>query len=268
MVARKTKKASGRRPVGHKPSPILNVTSASQFGELGKILDKHPLVLVLVYADWCGHCQHFKPEWKNISKTANRNMPMVSVRDDVFPASPLKNLVTPEGFPTVAVVSKPNSMAVNLPSREPTMLTNIVTNADKLTPSPDIVNQATNVATSNNIVTMNNKLSNATLNKLANKPFVDEDIDVNTADVSTNFNSPVTRNIEPPLSEAEYLSEEVAQKGGAGLWASLQGPAVGPLSLFGGKRKRTTYKRKATRKARKAIKAKRTVKSRGIHKRR
>ena len=115
--------------------PSLNVTSAAQFGELRKILDKHPLVLVLVYADWCGHCQHFKPEWRNLANSRTRNMAMVSVRDDVFPKSPLNNLVTPEGFPTVAVVSKANNVAVNLPSREPTMLNNLVSNADKISPA-------------------------------------------------------------------------------------------------------------------------------------
>lgn len=251
--SRKSRKPSRR---GSNP-PSLNVVSSAQFGELRKILDKHPLVLVLVYADWCGHCQHFKPEWKNLAASPTRNMAMVSVRDDVFPKSPLNNLVTPEGFPTVAVVSKPNNVAVNLPSREPNMLNNLVSNADKL-------KGLSTAAAANEMVAAEVP---APVNNAVRISGEDEEtsIDIerpNTAENSFIKSAPVSREIVPPMSEEEYLRMDNVSKyplplvkqaaggmSGSGLWNILQnvGP-MQPFSLGGGRRRRT--KRKVHRRRR------------------
>lgn len=236
--------------------PSLNVTSAAQFGELRKILDKHPLVLVLVYADWCGHCQHFKPEWRNLANSRTRNMAMVSVRDDVFPKSPLNSLVTPEGFPTVAVVSKPNNVAVNLPSREPTMLNNLVSSADKITPAmpavaaaeaaPAAVNNEIRLSGTDNETSLEVRATNSMENSMRN-----------------NYETaPVRREIVPPMSEEEYLRMDVTKAplplvkqaggmSGSGLWNILQstGP-MQPFSIGGMRRRRRTHRRNSQRRRR------------------
>lgn len=240
--------------------PSLNVTSAAQFGELRKILDKHPLVLVLVYADWCGHCQHFKPEWRNLANSRTRNMAMVSVRDDVFPKSPLNNLVTPEGFPTVAVVSKANNVAVNLPSREPTMLNNLVSNADKITPAmPAVAAEAVAAeaaAAAAAPAAVNNEIRLSGTNN-------EDSLDVMATNSAANNyeTAPVRREIVPPMSEEEYLRMDVSKEplplvkqaggmSGSGLWNILQN--AGPMQPFsiGGMRRRRTHRRNSQRRRR------------------
>lgn len=37
--------------------------SSKDFGGLEKLLEAKPSML-LIYAEWCGHCQHFEPVWK------------------------------------------------------------------------------------------------------------------------------------------------------------------------------------------------------------
>lgn len=241
--------------------PSLNVTSAAQFGELRKILDKHPLVLVLVYADWCGHCQHFKPEWKNLANSRTRNMAMVSVRDDVFPKSPLNSLVTPEGFPTVAVVSKANNVAVNLPSREPTMLNNLVSNADKISPAMPAA-AAAEAAQMNSEVEaaaapVNNEIR---LSGTENETSLEVKA---TNSMENNYETaPVRREVTPPLSEEEYLRMDVSKEplplvkqaggmSGSGLWNILQsaGP-MQPFSIGGMRRRRRTHRRNSQRRRR------------------
>jgi thiol-disulfide isomerase/thioredoxin len=239
-------------------SGTLNVTGPGQFGQLSKLLGKNPVVLVFVYADWCGHCQHFKPDWKKLEATPNRNMAMVSVRDDAFKNSPLNNLVTPEGYPTVAVVSAANDVAVNLPTRDPNVLENIVTNADSLVP------------TANSAEALNNNLTNIIQN---NKPSVHPNSSgkfmVNPGENETNIALkkthskvvPVTHDtIEPPMSETEYLKNDTKtpinmKQLGGGLWSALTGSGasasasasalnVTVAQAGAGRRRRRTYRRR------------------------
>lgn len=181
---------------------------------------------------------------------------MVSVREDVFPKSPLNNLVTPEGFPTVAVVSKPNNVAVNLPSREPTMLNNLVSNADKLKGLPTAaaaaeVEAAAEAAPVNNKVRISGEDEETSINIV--RP--------NTGENSSMGSAPVSREIVPPMSEEEYLRMENVSKyplplvkqaaggmSGSGLWNILQnvGP-MQPFSLGGGRRRRRTHRRNSQR---------------------
>jgi thiol-disulfide isomerase/thioredoxin len=155
MVAKKKTKRSTTQKKGKK-APALHITDAKQFGPLKDLMGKSPVILVLVYADWCGHCQHFKPDWKSLEQLPNRNMAMVSIRDDVFSSSPLNNMITPEGYPTVAVVKPASNTAVNLPSREKTKLTNVVTNAPLISETPNnLSNNVKNVMNNSGIKTQN-----------------------------------------------------------------------------------------------------------------
>ena len=49
-------------------APALNITSLGQMDSLKKLMKNTSVMMVFVYADWCGHCQHFKPEWKNLER--------------------------------------------------------------------------------------------------------------------------------------------------------------------------------------------------------
>jgi hypothetical protein len=209
----------------------MNITNSGQFGKLKGLMGKSPVILVFVYADWCGHCQHFKPDWKKLEMNKSRNMPMVSIRDDVFTKSPLNNMITPEGYPTVAVVSPANNTSFNLPTREPTKLTKLVQNAEMLDPQ--------SVASTNLDAKVNSVLEGSVVPSTSEDPtkvssntsrihLVNEtnEVSVETQKPPTHV-VPVTRDtVEPPLSETEYLEREskkemprINQLGG--VWSSL-----------------------------------------------
>lgn len=115
MVARKGKKAA-----------VPDIRSAKDIAKLLKILAERPITLVLVYADWCGHCHTYKADtWKTLSEIPNRTVGMAQVNGDILEQSPLKNAAI-SGYPSVLVVDKDGKMAEFKENGEPT---NAVPNA-------------------------------------------------------------------------------------------------------------------------------------------
>ena len=119
--------------MGSLMSPV-DVTSTSMLGDLDKRIKSGPLTLVLVYADWCGHCNRFKPMMKQLENLNNRSIQMARVRDDIYPKTPLalKNKV--EGYPSLLLVdSAGNAMNFKQPSGEVTNSVPDHTNMSKMT---------------------------------------------------------------------------------------------------------------------------------------
>lgn len=107
MRGGKTKKASSasRTTMGRLMPPV-DITNDSQLNELTKRIAAGPLTLVLVYADWCGHCQRFKPTMAELEKCPGRSIQTARVRDDMFPKSSIATAKI-EGYPSLLLV-KPN----------------------------------------------------------------------------------------------------------------------------------------------------------------
>lgn len=108
MVAKKTKSKSktrkaGKMRMGRIMSPV-DVRSADKIGAFEGMLGSGPLTLVLVYADWCGHCQRFKKDtWNDLSTMSNRKMNIAAVRDDMLPKTSLANSKI-KGYPSLMLV--------------------------------------------------------------------------------------------------------------------------------------------------------------------
>lgn len=60
--------------------------------------------LVLVKAEWCGHCQHFKPIWEQIGGMIPKDKMNVVTLDSEKDKAMISNIKTISGFPSIYYV--------------------------------------------------------------------------------------------------------------------------------------------------------------------
>ena len=94
--------------------PPLDVRSPKQLNEIMKRITNGPITVLVVYADWCGHCHKLMPHVKNAGNMANRNAQLISVNDEMLSrfnntvnsvnhnASPIEV----DGYPSVLLIDQ------------------------------------------------------------------------------------------------------------------------------------------------------------------
>lgn len=84
----------------------LDVTKLEQVSQLVEHIKNNIVTLVLIYADWCGHCGVFKNGlWKKLAALKNRKMPMALINESVLKDTPFADLKI-DGYPTTTIVGK------------------------------------------------------------------------------------------------------------------------------------------------------------------
>ena len=90
---------------------VTKATDATALDELAKCM-RNGRVCVLFYADWCGHCQRFKPEWSRCKEMhhqqQNNPYKLADIESAALDAlkgkmSDMPSLVDVSGFPTISM---------------------------------------------------------------------------------------------------------------------------------------------------------------------
>lgn len=93
MVAKRSTKMG-------KLMPYIDVRSESDIPKFESMVKTGP-VFVLVYADWCGHCQRFKQNvWDDVAKSNNKGTNTAAVHYNMVDKTSMKN-ASIEGYPTL-----------------------------------------------------------------------------------------------------------------------------------------------------------------------
>jgi len=219
----------------------MDVNSSSSVPAFESMLTKGPMAVVLVYADWCGHCDQYKKNvWSPLKTVKNRTVNMASLREDMLPNTSLKDAKI-DGYPSILVVGKDKKPAVfkstsgvtnalpegNDVSTMRSLITapvpNEVTALNASVPDESrnayTVNNSRKINTGVNISYPSLKASKQK-NSLLTNSMASNSIPTNSmaADAdntyTTNFNTsdtPTARNTEPPsIDEDELLLSPVA----------------------------------------------------------
>jgi thiol-disulfide isomerase/thioredoxin len=150
MTARRGKKSKPRRTArkgkkhtytarGHQQStmgkilPMIDVRSKSSIMELLKRINLGPVIIILLYTDWCGHCHEFMPHFDRAAKNPNCSVQTAKINNNILPevkkamkrynqsAESFDNI---EGFPSLFVL---NNKGKNETMIEPIKDTSIMT---------------------------------------------------------------------------------------------------------------------------------------------
>jgi thiol-disulfide isomerase/thioredoxin len=116
-----------RHTTAGKIFPLLNVRSSNQLHHIKKYLNQGLVIVLVIVADWCGHCQNLKPHIEAAAKLPQRNVQLITVRDDMLSgynktvnsfnrsASP----ISVDGYPSVILVSpNGNKLSEISPTKE------------------------------------------------------------------------------------------------------------------------------------------------------
>lgn len=86
------------------PSKPIDVRTVPEAKEAEKSIQVGPITLVLVYADWCGHCHTYLPTWKELEDTPNRSANIIKVHHDMIENIPAIKNSKIQGYPSVIKV--------------------------------------------------------------------------------------------------------------------------------------------------------------------
>lgn len=89
-----------------KRKSVVDVRSAADLPAFEDLFKKNNMVIVLVYADYCGHCHTYKDEiWNNLQSIPNKHAGLGSIHYDQVENTALAN-VPLDGYPSVLLLGK------------------------------------------------------------------------------------------------------------------------------------------------------------------
>lgn len=82
----------------------LSVRSPDQISDLENLISSGPVTFVLVHADWCGPCQRYKPQWKELTDIPGRQTNVAMIHHDMVEKSNILKEAKIPGYPSVLKV--------------------------------------------------------------------------------------------------------------------------------------------------------------------
>lgn len=134
---RRTGRHTARMPKtarGHQQSsiatmfPPLDVHSKEDIAKAIKQIMKGPVTILLVYADWCGHCHEMMPHWDAATKSSSRTVPSIklneknteSFNEALSHLNQNQSSIHVSGYPTVLVLDNKGNKITDVEAKKDT----------------------------------------------------------------------------------------------------------------------------------------------------
>ena len=147
MPSRKfaSRRRSRRQSTVGKITPPLDVRSEDSISSLMKLVKKGPITIILVYADWCGHCHTYKPKFDEAAKNRKSPFQVASINETMLNSvnERIKSMnksanINVSGYPSVVSLNNKGEFVKDLSQDAAIKMLN--------TPVPKSVMQNTNKA--------------------------------------------------------------------------------------------------------------------------
>ena len=209
MTTRKGRKFKPRRTArGHRHSNtgVLDVRSEDGLAKFVKLLGNGKTTIVVVYADWCGHCHEFIPHFDKASKNSNHTTNQAKVNETMLPKvneAMKKRNATPldvEGYPSVIAVTNNTNVPIE-PVKDTEVMTNVMNQSGTLAeeaglaslPAPTNQEMAEPVTILNTSIGSTNRRSPPSVKKL-NSSMTPDFVNMGEEEgVSVAINTTITR---------------------------------------------------------------------------
>lgn len=247
MPSRKlaSRRRSRRQSTAGKIAP-LDVRSENSISSLMKLVKKGPITIVLVYADWCGHCHTFKPKFDEAAKNRKSPLQVASVNETMLNSvnkhiNSMNKSAKPinvSGYPSVISLNNKGELVKELSQDASIKMLN--------TPMPNAVQQNASENASENVMenAPKNVMENASENAVQEAPMAVSQKKPNVKLPQAYVSEPLLRisggdNFEAPIAP-KYL--------GGCLYKSLSSSPYklgNPLTLFKSLSKKTKKTKKS-----------------------
>ena len=236
--------------------PPVDIRESGSMDELMKRVRSGPITIVLVYADWCGHCTEFMPHFDKAAKSNMRTAQVAKINESAVESMNMalksmnQSAKTPtiEGYPTViSIDTKGNSVANINAIKDSAVMEQVMAKA-----GPAAIESSNMNSTMKSTNMKSNKAMNS--NMMLNTslpPVVSSNAMQNSANSAEYNNDDTTLVMPPPTSDDLIGSPQNStnvMKGGC-LYSALARSAwnLAPAGVLLGLASMTMRKRKSKR---------------------
>ena len=108
--------------------PPLDVQSKEDIAKAIKQIMKGPVTILLVYADWCGHCHEMMPHWDAAAKSPSRTVPSIKLNEKntesfnkaLSHLNQNQSSIHVSGYPTVLVLDNKGNKITDVEAKKDT----------------------------------------------------------------------------------------------------------------------------------------------------
>ena len=185
----------------------MDVRSSKDIPAFENMLSGGPMAVVLVYADWCGHCDTYKKNvWSPLKSTKGRSVNLASVHHDQLENTSLKGSKI-DGYPSILVVGKDKKPAI---FNSNSGVTNAMPNTNEVSTMKKLITTAVPKEVTSNTNESNFKPT------FENEP-IEEGTDISLPSIKASMNSnsdrgmnsnsdkPMNNNSDKPMNDRERM---------------------------------------------------------------